>query len=99
MNSMVPEVVFKTRVRDDSLGGDNPFAWKDVSSQDIFAGRRVIVLPCPVPLLQLVAVPTCRDLNPAMRNSDNWASTKFIASVLTMPSPCFSGASNYKWQR
>ena len=35
MNSMVPEVVFKTRVRDDSLGGDNPFAWKDVSSQDI----------------------------------------------------------------
>ena len=47
MNSMVPEVVFKTRVRDDSLGGDNPFAWKDVSSQDIFAGRKVIIFALP----------------------------------------------------
>jgi len=47
MNAMVPEVVFKTRVRDDSLGGDNPFAWKDVSSQDIFAGRRVIIFALP----------------------------------------------------
>ena len=47
MDSMVPEVVFKTRVRDDSLGGDNPFAWKDVSSQDIFVGRRVIIFALP----------------------------------------------------
>ncbi len=47
MNSMVPKVVFKTRVHDKSLGGDNPFAWKDVSSQDIFAGRRVIVFALP----------------------------------------------------
>ena len=39
----VPEVVFKTRVRDESIGGDNPFRWEDLPSGDIFAGRRVVV--------------------------------------------------------
>ena len=47
MVSMVPEVVFKTRVRDDSRGGENPFAWLDVSSRDIFSGRRVAVFALP----------------------------------------------------
>lgn len=43
----VPDVTFKTRVRDESVGGDNPFVWKDVSSADIFAGKRVVVLALP----------------------------------------------------
>ena len=43
----VPDVVFKTRIRDESLGGDNPFRWQDVSSADIFAGRNVIVMALP----------------------------------------------------
>ena len=43
----VPDVVFKTRVRDDSLGGDNPFRWQDVASGDLFAGRRVVVFSLP----------------------------------------------------
>jgi len=25
----VPNIVFKTRVRDESIGGDNPFRWQD----------------------------------------------------------------------
>ena len=25
----VPNVIFQTRVRDDSLGGDNPFKWEE----------------------------------------------------------------------
>ena len=33
MNSMVPKVVFKTRVHDKSLGGDNPFAMFQWSKQ------------------------------------------------------------------
>ena len=45
--STVPNVVFKTRVRDESLGGDNPFRWHDVSSADIFAGKKVIVVALP----------------------------------------------------
>src|SRR5210317_406277 len=45
--SRVPDVIFKTRVRDESVGGDNPFRWQDVSSEEIFAGRRVVVLALP----------------------------------------------------
>lgn len=43
----VPNVVFKTRVRDESVGGDNPFRWQDVSSDDIFAGKKVVVFALP----------------------------------------------------
>ncbi|MBT9099010.1 peroxiredoxin [Methylovulum psychrotolerans] len=43
----VPHVVFKTRVRDESIGGDNPFRWQDVSTDDIFKGKRVVVLALP----------------------------------------------------
>ena len=43
----IPEVVFKTRVRDDSLGSDNPFRWMDVPSQRLFCGLRTIVFSLP----------------------------------------------------
>jgi peroxiredoxin len=43
----IPEVVFKTRVRDDSIGGDNPFRWMDVRSQSLFYGFRTIVFSLP----------------------------------------------------
>jgi thioredoxin-dependent peroxiredoxin len=43
----VPDVVFKTRVRDESIGGDNPFRWQDVTTKDIFAGKRIVVFSLP----------------------------------------------------
>jgi thioredoxin-dependent peroxiredoxin len=43
----VPDVVFKTRVRDESIGGDNPFKWQDVSTKDIFGGKKVVVFSLP----------------------------------------------------
>jgi thioredoxin-dependent peroxiredoxin len=43
----VPDVVFKTRVRDESIGGENPFKWHDVTTKDIFAGKKVIVFSLP----------------------------------------------------
>jgi len=43
----VPDTVFKTRVRNEALGGDNPYEWKDVSSDDIFKGRNVVVFSLP----------------------------------------------------
>jgi thioredoxin-dependent peroxiredoxin len=43
----VPDVVFKTRVRDESIGGENPFKWQDVSTADIFAGKKVVVFSLP----------------------------------------------------
>ena len=43
----VPQVVFKTRVRDESIGGENPFRWQDVSTDDIFKGKKVVVFSLP----------------------------------------------------
>jgi len=43
----VPSIVFKTRVRDDSIEGDNPFRWQDVKSDKIFNGKRVVVFALP----------------------------------------------------
>ena len=43
----VPNVVFKTRVRDESIGGENPFKWQDVTTHDVFAGKKVIVFSLP----------------------------------------------------
>jgi peroxiredoxin len=43
----VPDIVFKTRVRDESIGGDNPFRWQDLPSRDVFAARRVVVFSLP----------------------------------------------------
>jgi thioredoxin-dependent peroxiredoxin len=43
----VPDIVFKTRVRDESIGGENPFRWQDVTTKDVFAGKKVIVFSLP----------------------------------------------------
>ncbi|MAY01938.1 MAG: peroxiredoxin [Gammaproteobacteria bacterium] len=43
----VPNVVFKTRVRDESVEGPNPFRWQDTSSEDIFKGKKVVVFSLP----------------------------------------------------
>ncbi|MDG1430576.1 MAG: peroxiredoxin, partial [Paracoccaceae bacterium] len=43
----VPNVTFKTRVRDESIGGDNPFRWQDVTSDDYFKGKRVVLFSLP----------------------------------------------------
>ena len=43
----VPNVVFKTRVRDESLGGDNPFRWQDVNTDDVFKGKKVVIFGLP----------------------------------------------------
>lgn len=43
----IPKVIFKTRVRDESADGSNPFRWQDVNSEDIFAGKRIVVFALP----------------------------------------------------
>ncbi len=43
----VPNVVLKTRVRDESIGGDNPYRWQDVQSEDLFKGKKVVALSLP----------------------------------------------------
>lgn len=43
----LPEVTFKTRVRDESIGGDNPFRWEDKTTADYFKGKRVVLFSLP----------------------------------------------------
>ncbi len=48
MNPMyVPNVTFKTRVRDEAIAGPNPYRWQDTQTADIFAGKRVVVFALP----------------------------------------------------
>ena len=47
MTLTIPSVVFKTRIRDKSIGGDNPFRWQDVSTDDTFKGKKIVLLALP----------------------------------------------------
>ena len=50
----LPNVMFQTRVRDDSIEGDNPFTWKVVTTQDLFYGKRSTLFSLPAAF-----TPTC----------------------------------------
>lgn len=43
----VPQITFKYRVRDASIGGDNPFRRQDVTSDEIFRDKKVVVFSLP----------------------------------------------------
>jgi len=43
----VPSVVFKTRVRDESVPGPNPYRWQDMTTEEIFSGKRVVLFALP----------------------------------------------------
>lgn len=47
MRDKVPNVVFKTRVRDESVEGPNPFRWQDLTTEEIFGGKRVVLFALP----------------------------------------------------
>jgi len=47
MTKQVPNVTFKTRVRDESISDPNPYRWQNMTSADYFAGKRVIVFSLP----------------------------------------------------
>lgn len=47
MKRPVPDVTFKTRIRNDALEGPNPFEWKTLTSDDIFKGKKVILFALP----------------------------------------------------
>ena len=47
INDQVPNVTFKTRVRNDAIEGDNPFEWKDLTSDEIFKDKNVVLFALP----------------------------------------------------
>ena len=40
----LPQVTFQTRVRDEAVGGPNPFRWEAVTTDDYFKGKRVVLV-------------------------------------------------------
>lgn len=47
MINTVPHVTFKTRVRNEALGGPNPYEWRDLTSEQIFKGKKVVLFALP----------------------------------------------------
>jgi len=47
MEKHVPHATFKTRVRNEALGGPNPFEWKDITSEDIFKRQNIVLFALP----------------------------------------------------
>ena len=43
----IPDVTLKTRVRDETVAGPNPFRWQDLQVRDEFAGKKVVVFSLP----------------------------------------------------
>lgn len=43
----LPQVTFKTRVRDESIGGDNPYRWQDMTTEDYTKNKHVIIFSLP----------------------------------------------------
>ena len=43
----LPHVTFKTRIRDEAVGGPNPYRWQDKTTEDYFAGKRVVLFSLP----------------------------------------------------
>jgi peroxiredoxin len=46
-NNPVPKATFITRVRDESVAGENPFRWQELTTDDIFKGKNVVVFSLP----------------------------------------------------
>ncbi|HEY4368697.1 MAG TPA: peroxiredoxin [Steroidobacteraceae bacterium] len=43
----IPSVTFKTRVRDESIRGSNPFRWQDLHTDEIFSRKRIVLFSLP----------------------------------------------------
>lgn len=45
--AQLPQVTFRTRLRDGTLGGENPYRWKDRTTTELFAGKRILLIGLP----------------------------------------------------
>ncbi len=47
MQNRVPHATFQTRVRNEALGGPNPYEWQQVTSDDMFKSKNVVLFALP----------------------------------------------------
>jgi len=43
----IPSVIFKTRIIDKESKENNPFIWKDMSTEDYFKGKKIVLFSLP----------------------------------------------------
>ena len=68
---LVPNLTFHTRVRDDSIKGDNPYKWQDVTTKELFEDKKVILFSLPgayTPTCDTYQLPDFEMLYPAFNN-------------------------------
>ena len=68
-----PCVTFRTRVRDESIEGPNPYRWQDVTSDELFKGRRVVLFSLPgafTPTCSTYQLPGFEENYDSIRNMD-----------------------------
>lgn len=47
INKVIPEVIFKTRVRDENSDEENPYKWENKTTSDFFEGKKNILFSLP----------------------------------------------------
>ncbi|WP_239805865.1 peroxiredoxin [Croceicoccus hydrothermalis] len=47
MHKHIPDVTLKTRIRDESVEGENPFRWRDFPVRDEWAGKTIVAFSLP----------------------------------------------------
>lgn len=76
----LPDVTFHTRVRDESIGGGNPFRWQDETTADYFANKRVVLFSLPGAF-----TPTCSTYQlPGFENNFEAFKAKGIDAIYCM---------------
>jgi peroxiredoxin len=65
--------MFKMRVRDESIGGPNPYRWEDVTSDMLLKGKRVVLFSLPgafTPTCSTYQLPGFEENYDKIRNAD-----------------------------
>ena len=66
----IPNVTFHTRIHDTTLRGANPYRWQDVTTQDLFANKKVVLFSLPgafTPTCSTFQLPDFERLAPAFK--------------------------------
>ena len=62
----LPESEFRVRVRDESVGGDNPYRWETMTTSDFFENKTVVLFSLPgafTPTCSTFQLPTFENLS------------------------------------
>ncbi|MFT5606902.1 MAG: peroxiredoxin [Parvicella sp.] len=47
ITNQIPNVIFQTRVHDESVAGSNPYRWQELSTVDMFKNKNVVLFALP----------------------------------------------------